>query len=110
MTTIRSDVTKIWKVVHNLLGTIITIPGTMDDDNKQDGVHPLACVNNKGTLAAVYKGKLHFTIYDLKEKDETFKKKDVINLRREIIANGINDFNYTPQRDEVSRIRFMGGD
>ena len=34
----------------------------------------------------------------------------MVNLRREIIANGINDFNYTPQRDEVTKIKFLGGD
>ena len=34
----------------------------------------------------------------------------MINLRREIIANGINDFNFTPQRDSVREIKFLGGD
>ena len=31
----------------------------------------------------------------------------MINLRREIIANGINDFNYTPGRDKVREIKFL---
>jgi hypothetical protein len=34
----------------------------------------------------------------------------VVNLRREIIANSINDFNFTPQRDRVTRLRFLGGE
>lgn len=38
---------------------------------------------------------------------DEFRKKDTINLRREVIANGINDFNFTPQRDKVLRMRFM---
>ena len=31
----------------------------------------------------------------------------MINLRREVIANSINDFNFTPQRDKVLRMRFL---
>ena len=31
-----------------------------------------------------------------------------MNLRREIIANGISTFNFTPQRDKVTRMKFIG--
>ena len=36
-----------------------------------------------------------FQIYELRDQ-ETFHKKDTIHLRREVIANGINDFDFTP--------------
>ena len=103
------DLTKVWKVVNCLLGGIINIPGNLEDEYKEEKVLPLACVNNHGTLAATYRGKLNFSIYELKDQ-ETFLKKDTINLRREIIANGILDFPFTPGRDIVRKIKFIGGD
>ena len=111
MVTISPDLTKIWKVVHNLLGNIVSIPGDLVNEFKEDNVAPLACVNNKGTLVVTYRGKLHFHVYELKGVDhETYKKKESINLRREIVANGNPDFPFTPNRDLVRRIKFDGGE
>lgn len=31
-------------------------------------------------------------------------------MRREIMANGVMDFNFTPGRDSVTKIKFLGGD
>lgn len=123
MVTCSPELTKIWKVVHNLIGIIVTIPGNIEDEHKEEKVHPLVCVNNHGTLAVTYRGKLHFHVYNLiakgdegnvagqkKAEADSFVKKESINLRREIIANGVNDFNFTPVRDQVSKIKLIGGD
>ena len=66
-------------------------------------------MNNKCTLAAIYRGKLLFHIYEIIDQ-ETFKKKDMINLRREVIANGVDNFGFQPGRDVVKQIKFLGGD
>ena len=34
----------------------------------------------------------------------------MINLRREVIANGIDNFGFSPGRDIVKEIKFVGGD
>ena len=108
MVTVSPEQTKVWKVVHNMVGAIVSIPGNLEDEHREEKVPPLAIVNNKGTLVVTYRGKLQFHVYELKDQD-SYQKKDSINLRREIIANGINDFNYTPQRDAVREIKFLGG-
>lgn len=97
---------KVWKIVGNLMGQVIVIPGNLDNEHKEESVPPKAAIDNACQLVATYRGKLHFQIYELKGNDD-YKKKDTINLRREIIANGINDFNFTPQRDSVTRIKFI---
>lgn len=56
---------KIWKVNANLIGCKITIPGALDEEQKEDKVLPLATVNNKCTLVALYRGKLMFSIYEI---------------------------------------------
>ena len=63
MITISPDLTRVWKVVHNLLGAQVNIPGNIEDEHKEEKVPPLGCVNNKGTLVATYRGKLQFHIY-----------------------------------------------
>ena len=100
---------RIWKVLNNLLGCVITIPATLDEEHKEERVLPMAVVNNKCTIAAIYRGKLMFQIYELREQ-ETFRKKETINLRRELIANGVNNFDFTPSRDTIRKIRLIGGD
>ena len=107
MVSISTDMCKVWKIVNNLMGTVTVIPGSQDNEHKEDSVLPVATVDNNCSLVATYKGKLHFQIYKLGEGDN-FKKQDTINLRREIIANGINDFNFTPQRDKVTKLCFLG--
>ena len=46
MTTTCKESCKVWKVITNLLGTIITIPAALDAEHKEESVAPLACVNN----------------------------------------------------------------
>jgi len=72
-------------------------------------VKPLATVDNKCTLTCVYRGKLMFQLYELRDQ-ESFRKKDTFHLRRELIANGCNDFDFTTGRDSVNQLRFVGGD
>lgn len=107
--TISNDLCKVWKIVQNLLGVACSIPGNLEPDLVEEGVLPVAAINNKCTVVAIYRGKLNFVLYEINEQ-ESFKKKDTINLRREIIANGYDEFNYTPGRDRVTEIRFIGGD
>lgn len=109
MVTISSDLLKIWKVAQKSLGCIITMPGDLDKQSVEEKVLPRATINNKGTLLVSYVGKLHLHLYEIKDH-ESYQKKDTINLRREIIANGVVDFNYTPGRDSVRSFRFLGGD
>lgn len=96
LVTISTDMTKVTGVA-GAIGVRVKIPGNLEDEFKEDKVAPVACVNNKGTLVVTYRGKLTFHIYKCKTEDDYQKDENgTINLRREIIANGINDFNYTP--------------
>ena len=107
MISISPDKCKIWRIVNNLMGTHCVIPGTEDADVIEDNVAPVATVSDSCSLVAIYRGKLHFKIYSIPQA-ESFQKKDTINLRREIIANGISTFNFTPQRDKVTKMKFLG--
>ena len=77
------------------MGSYMVFPGSLDSEFTEESVNPVACCDNSATLVAIYKGKLHFQIYEIPNQEE-YKKKDMINLRREVIANNINDFNFTP--------------
>ena len=50
-----------------------------------------------------------FTIYEIINKDD-FRKKDSVNLKRELQANGVNNFDFVMGRDSVHRIKIVGGD
>ncbi len=89
------------------MGNVLVIPGNLDNEHKEDSVVPKATIDNTCKYVATYRGKLHFQIYELKGQED-FRKKDTINLRREIIACGINDFNFTPMRDSVTKMKFLG--
>lgn len=96
LVTISTDMTKVIGV-GGAIGVRVRIPGNLEDEFKEDKVAPVACVNNSGTLVVTYRGKLTFHMYKCKTEDDYQKDENgMINLRREIIANGINDFNYTP--------------
>ena len=69
----------------------------------------MAAVDNMCKNAIIYRGKCKFHVYEISDQ-ENFRKKDTIDLRRELIAVGINDFDFTPGRDVIQRIRFIGGD
>ena len=109
MISIDVTVCKVWKVVHNLLGCIIKIPASLDAEHKEEKVAPLCAVDNEGTLAAIYRGKLRFILYDLDEHGDLqlYAEKDWINLRKELFGNKYKDFDYTPQRDKVRHIKFI---
>ena len=107
MTSISHDVCKVWRIVNNLMGTHCVIPGNLDSDTTEETVAPVATVSDNGGLVALYRGKLHFQIYQIPNAEE-YKKQDTINLRREIIANGVSTFNFTPQRDRVTKMKFYG--
>lgn len=72
----------------------VVVPGNLDSEYSEDGVNALACCDNKAQLIAIYKGKLHFSIYDVPNPEE-HKKRDTINLRRELVAAGISSFNFS---------------
>lgn len=89
------------------MGGLCTIPAKLDAEHTEDGVKPIAVTDNKCTIACIYRGKLMFQLYEIKEQ-ETFKKKDTVHLRRELIANGVNNFDFTPGRDSVNRLKLVG--
>ena len=60
MVTISNDMCKVWKVVNNLMGKVIEIPGNIDDEFKEDIVAPVAAIDNNCDLVAIYRGKLNF--------------------------------------------------
>ena len=95
MVGISQDMCKVWKIVNNLMGPACTIQTEPDDPHQEITVMPLATVDNQGSLLAIYRGKLHFQIMEIRGPTEATKK-DTVNLRRELIANGTNDFNFTP--------------
>lgn len=92
--TICSEMCRVWRIVGNLLGGVLTIPANIDAEYKEEGVKPIAAIDNKCELVCIYRGKLMFQIYELREQ-ESFRKKDNVHLRKELIANGFNDFNFT---------------
>lgn len=63
MVTISNDMTKIWKIVSNLLGVVVTIESSHDVEHKDENALPLACIDNACSLVAVYRGKLNFVLY-----------------------------------------------
>ena len=95
---ISDDMCKVWRIINTVVSSYLVIPGTSDSEYKENGVKALACCDNKASTVAIYRGKLQFSIYTVTGQDE-FSKKDTINLKRELIAAGISNFNFNPQRD-----------
>ena len=49
---------KVWKVSNqNQLTSFVTIPSSSEQESKEMNVAPLATLDAKGTMAAVYRGK-----------------------------------------------------
>ena len=61
--TISNDLCKVWKIVQNLLGVVVSIPGDLEPELTEENVLPVAAINNKCSLVAVYRGKLNFVLY-----------------------------------------------
>lgn len=108
-TTICGDICRVWRMAGNLIGAQCTIPAKLDEEHIEESAKPIAVVDNKCTMVAIYRGKMMFQIYEIRDM-ETFRKKDTIHLRKELITAGVNDFDFTPSRDSVNSLRFVGGD
>ena len=46
MVTISNDICKVWKIVGNLVGLQVTIPGSIDEEHYEEGVPALAVIDN----------------------------------------------------------------
>ena len=71
---------------------------------------PLAAVRNDGQQFAVYRGKMFFHIYEIKDGDEERKTNKInsIDLDKEIKGFGKEDFEFDPSTDEVMDMAFVG--
>lgn len=107
MTTIDKGETKLWRIVQSILANTCSIPASAELDKTDENASPVAAVDSRGRVLAVYRGRLMITIYDLNESSEQFKRRDAVNLRREIIANGGQEFGFTPSRDKVTEIKLV---
>lgn len=74
MISASSDICKVWKFTQNQLIKIIDIPGSTNDENREQNVNTLAAINRACSGAAIYRGKLQFNLYDLRD-EESFQKK-----------------------------------
>ena len=46
-----------------MLGVVVSIPGDLEPELTEENVLPVAAINNKCSLVAVYRGKLNFVLY-----------------------------------------------
>ena len=60
-----SDMCKVWRIHKHLMGSYMIFPGGLDSEYTEDSVNPVACCDNQARLVAIYKGKLHFQIYEV---------------------------------------------
>ena len=67
LVTICNDMCRLWRVMGNLMGGLCTIPANLDAEHKEDSVKPLAITDNKCQLVCLYRGKLMFQIYEIRE-------------------------------------------
>lgn len=58
---------------------IIDIPGSSNDENREQNVKTLAALNRTCSAAAIYRGKLQFNLYELRD-EVSFQKKQTIDL------------------------------
>ena len=104
-----SDVCKVWKFVQNRLSKIIEIPGSTNDENREQNVQTLAAMNKACTAAAIYRGKLQFNLYELRDEDN-YQKKQTIDLVSLLNKSRVEGFQFVPQRDQIYKLKFVGGD
>lgn len=107
MTTISDDACKLWRVGANLFGEVLMIPfeGAKDLDEEDEHFH--CCASNSGNMVVVLRGSFSLEVYLVDAEGEKFDKKDTINLKREILANGNPGFDFKWKKDEVYDIRFL---
>ena len=90
------------------MGSFLTVPQKDVSDKDDDISKPLAAVDNEGALVIIYRGGLEFNLYTVHDRSE-FSKKDTINLRKEIMANGHEGmFEFAASRDSVDDVAFLG--
>jgi len=62
-----SDCCKVWKLVQNRMSKTIEISGSTNDENREPNVPTLAAIDKQCTTAAIYRGKLQFNLYELRD-------------------------------------------
>lgn len=102
VSTICHTTVKGWKINGSIAGTYVTI----DDGVEFNPVRPLVAISNDGTTLIVYRGELVFTIYSIEVTTGIYKKKDSIDVLREVRATVRADFNMLSD-DTVVDLRFM---
>ena len=109
LVSVSADMCKVWRIYNTLVSSYVVIPGNVDSEYTENGVNALACCDIKAETVAIYRGKLHFSLYTVTGEGE-YNNKSTINLKRELVAAGVNDFNFAAQRDQVLRIRLICDD
>ena len=110
MVSICKQSTKVWKVLQNIMGSFLTVPQKDVNDKDDEVSKPLCAIDNKAELVIIYRGGLEFNLYKIHDRSE-YTKKDSINIRKEILANGHEGmFEFAASRDSVDDVLFVGGD
>lgn len=91
------------------MSKVIEIPGSTNDENREQNVATLATINRQCTMAAIYRGKLQFNLYELRDH-ERFQKREAIDLVSVLNRSRVVGFKFVPQRDQVYKLKFLGGD
>lgn len=90
------------------MGSFLTIPQKDAADKDDEVSKPLCCIDNSGEIIIIYRGGLEFNIYIIHDRN-SYSKKDTINLRKEILANGHEGmFEFAATRDSVDDVTFLG--
>lgn len=90
------------------MGSFLTVPQKDVSDKDDDISKPLAAIDNDGSVIIIYRGGLEFNLYTVHDRSE-YSKKDTINLRKEILANGHEGmFEFAASRDSVDDVAFLG--
>ena len=90
-----SDVSQVWRLVQNRLTKIIDIPGSTNNENREPNVSTLATLNSTCTVAAVYRGKLQFNLYELIDLN-SYQKKTTIDLVSLFNKSRVEGFKFVP--------------
>ena len=88
MITTAVDATSIWKLIKDGAKLVVTIPAT---ESTEANITPISCINNSGSIAAVYRGNLSLTIYNISNGSSSVK--ETRNSTQELRSNDPN-FNY----------------
>ena len=108
MVSICKQSTKVWKVLQNIMGSFMTVPQKDVSDKDDEVSRPLCAIDNLGENIIIYRGGLEFNLYQIHDRNE-YSKKDTVNLRKEILANGHEGtFEFAASRDSVDDVAFLG--